>query len=197
MINDINFFIQWYVNMSHDLWPHGPCGNSQLGYKPPYQSYRHFRASRETMASDPEGQPSHQSDIPANSEVSEVVINFVVSKDNLWRWCGLKITTRPSRCACRNIECASIRVCLANEAWQPRARGGYFLIRGQWGCAAAGWGRIFTSGLTIMGSHFQRVTRVRSCIFSFLGVRQFFTFTVSNHQNVCTVSERWSVLHSI
>ena len=35
------------------------------------------------MASDPEGQLSDQSDIPANSEVSEVVINFVVSKDNL------------------------------------------------------------------------------------------------------------------
>jgi len=31
--------------------------------------------------------------------------------------------------------------------------GGYFLIRGQWGCAA-GCGRIFTTGLTIMGSHF-------------------------------------------
>ena len=42
-----------------------------------------FRASRETMASDPEGQLSDQSDIPANSEVSEVVINWVVSKDKL------------------------------------------------------------------------------------------------------------------
>ena len=30
--------------------------------------------------------------------------------------------------------------------------GGYFLIRGC-GCAA-GWDRIFTTGLTIMGSHF-------------------------------------------
>ena len=65
------------------------------------------------MASDPEGQLSDQSDIPANSEVSEVVINCVVSKDNLYkRRCGLKITTCPSRCACRNIECTSIRVCL-------------------------------------------------------------------------------------
>ena len=35
------------------------------------------------MASDPEGQLSDQSDIPANSEVSEVVINWGVSKDNL------------------------------------------------------------------------------------------------------------------
>ena len=34
-------------------------------------------------ASDPEGQLSDQSNIPANSEVSEVVINSVVSKDNL------------------------------------------------------------------------------------------------------------------
>ena len=51
------------------------------------------------MASDPEGQLSDQPDIPANSDVSEVVINCVVSKDNLFRWCGLKIATRPSRCA--------------------------------------------------------------------------------------------------
>ena len=35
-----------------------------------------------------------------------------------------------------------------------RARGwGYLLIRGKWGCAA-GWGRIFPTGLTIMGLHF-------------------------------------------
>ena len=52
-----------------------------------------------TMASDPEGQLSDQPDIPANIDVSEVVINCVVSKDNLFRWCGLKIATRPSRCA--------------------------------------------------------------------------------------------------
>ena len=31
--------------------------------------------------------------------------------------------------------------------------GGYFLIRGFWGCAA-GWSRIFTTGLTIMVLHF-------------------------------------------
>ena len=47
---------------------------------------------------------------------SEVVINCVVSKDNLWRRCGLKITTRPSCYACRNIECTSICVCLARVA---------------------------------------------------------------------------------
>ena len=30
----------------------------------------------------------------------------------------------------------------------PGGRGAYFLAIGQWGCAA-GWGRIFTAGLTI------------------------------------------------
>ena len=33
------------------------------------------------MASDPESQLSDQSDIPANSELSEVVLNYVVSKE--------------------------------------------------------------------------------------------------------------------
>ena len=99
-------------------------------FKPPYQSYRHFRASRKTMASDPEGQLSDQSDIPANNEVSEVVINYVATKDNPRRCCDLKINTRHSRCACRNIECTSIRVCLAYVPWRPRGGGGYFLIRG-------------------------------------------------------------------
>ena len=33
----------------------------------------------------------------------------------------------------------------------PGGGGEHFLIRGYWGCAAAGWGRIFTTGLTIMG----------------------------------------------
>ena len=31
--------------------------------------------------------------------------------------------------------------------------GGYFLVKDYWGCAAR-WGRIFTTGLTIMGLHF-------------------------------------------
>ena len=31
--------------------------------------------------------------------------------------------------------------------------GGYFLVKDYWGCAA-GLGRIFTTGLTIMGLHF-------------------------------------------
>ena len=33
---------------------------------------------------------------------------------------------------------------------------GYFLVKGYWGCAA-GWGRIFTTGLIIMG--FRRLRR--------------------------------------
>ena len=47
--------------------------------------------------------------------------------------------------------------------------GGYFLIRGYWGCAA-GWGRIFN-----------RVTsqRMGSHIFGSFRVKQFFIFTVS------------------
>ena len=34
----------------------------------------------------------------------------------------------------------------------PRGGGGQFLIRGSWGCAA-GWGRIFTTGLTDTVDH--------------------------------------------
>ena len=33
------------------------------------------------------------------------------------------------------------------------AQGGYFLVKDYWGCVA-GWGRIFTTELTIMGLHF-------------------------------------------
>ena len=91
--------------------------NSWLGW-PSYQPYSHSRATRETMASDPEGQLSDWVRYSSKYEVSEVVINCLGSKDNLWRWCGLKITTRPSRCACRNIECTSIRVCLACVVWR-------------------------------------------------------------------------------
>ena len=42
------------------------------------------------------------------------------------------------------------------EAKYDRAKrpgGGYFLVKDYWGCAA-GWGRIFTTRLTIMGLHF-------------------------------------------
>ena len=47
---------------------------------------------------------------------------------------------------------------------------GYFLVKDYWGCAA-GWGRIFTTGLTIMG--FSRVTRMGSQIFEIFGMRKF------------------------
>ena len=39
-----------------------------------------------------------------------------------------------------------------NQATMYPGGGGYFLTRGLWGCAA-GWGRIFTTGVTMMGSH--------------------------------------------
>ena len=57
------------------------------------------------------------------------------------------------------------------------AQGGV-LIRGCWRCAA-GWGRIFTTELTIMGSDFQWSYRNGVSHFRIFGVRKFFTFTVS------------------
>ena len=56
---------------------------------------------------------------------------------------------------------------------------GYFLKRCWWGCAA-GWSPIFTTGLTIMRSHFQSELLELGCIFSdFLGKRVLvFIFTV-------------------
>ena len=41
------------------------------------------------------------------------------------------------------------------------------------------WGRIFTTGLTIMGSYFRLITRMVSHIIGFWGLRQVFIFTVS------------------
>ena len=55
--------------------------------------------------------------------------------------------------------------------------GAYFLVMGYWGCAT-GWGHIFTTLLTIMGSSFQaffnRVTRMGSQVFGTLRVRKSF-----------------------
>ena len=53
---------------------------------------------------------------------------------------------------------------------EPGGRGGgegYFLVTDLWGCAA-GWGRIFMTGLTITGLYFRRVTRMLEwgCTFS-------------------------------
>ena len=48
-------------------------------------------------------------------------------------------------CVCI-FNCIYICVCVC-------AGGGYFLVKGYWGYAA-GWGRIFETGLTIMGLHF-------------------------------------------
>ena len=40
-----------------------------------------------------------------------------------------------------------------NVSLDSTSPGVYFLVKGYWGCAA-GWGRIFTTGLTIMGLQF-------------------------------------------
>ena len=48
----------------------------------------------------------------------------------------------------------SLTLCQTNIFIQTHKSGGYFLVKDYWGCAA-GWGRIFTTGLTIMGLHFQ------------------------------------------
>ena len=51
--------------------------------------------------------------------------------------------------------------------------GGYFLVKGYWRCVA-GWGRIFTTGLTIKwGYIFSRVARMGSHIFGISGIRKF------------------------
>ena len=46
--------------------------------------------------------------------------------------------------------------------------GGYSLVKGCWGCVA-GWGRIFTTGLTIIGYIFSRVARMGLHIFKITG----------------------------
>ena len=51
---------------------------------------------------------------------------------------------------------------------RPGGGGGALPYKRLMGCAA-GWGRIFTTGLTIMGCIFKRVIRVESHIFGFLG----------------------------
>ena len=50
-------------------------------------------------------------------------------------------------------ETSILKCLLSRQTTLETGGGGYFLIRGYWGCAA-GWGRVFTAGLTIMGLHF-------------------------------------------
>ena len=40
-----------------------------------------------------------------------------------------------------------------SPSFEPGGGGGHFQVKDYWGCAA-GWGRIFTTGLTIMGLYF-------------------------------------------
>ena len=74
------------------------------------------------------------------------------------------------------------------------SRGRYFLIRGWWGCAA-GWGRIVTSGLTIIGSHFLWSHWNGVAHFRIFGVKKS-----SSHLRLANVSEclycRWKVKYS-
>ena len=42
---------------------------------------------------------------------------------------------------------------LSTASNNPARGRGYFLVKDYWGCAA-GWGHIFTTGLSIMGLHF-------------------------------------------
>ena len=81
----------------------------------------------------------------------------------LARWCFLRSDLRLFIFLSHGRS-ASLRALL--QIWFGGG-GGPFLIRGEWWCAV-GSSRIFN-----------RVTRMGSHIFGFLGVKQFFTFTVS------------------
>ena len=65
---------------------------------------------------------------------------------------------RRQRVASASTEPGAVYTCSnCNKACHSRiglySPGGYFLVKDYWGCAA-GWGHIFTFGLTIMGLHF-------------------------------------------
>ena len=61
-----------------------------------------------------------------------------------------------------------------------RGGGGVTSLQDANGMGRGGGGHFnFTTGLTIMGCTFNRVARMGSHIFRFLGLRQFFIFTVS------------------
>ena len=78
--------------------------------------------------------------------------------------------------------CKSVNLEMSLSYPSPGRRG-YFLITGKWGCAA-GWGPIFMTGLTIMGSH----------IFGFFGVRQFSIFMVSKRTRMFVLQMKSKVL---
>ena len=65
--------------------------------------------------------------------------------------------------------------------------------KGYWGCAA-GWGRIFTTGLTVMGSHFQQSQQngVESgrTFSDFWGKTVFHIYGQQTYQVVCIVVEK-------
>ena len=59
------------------------------------------------------------------------------------------------------------------------------------GCAA-GWGRIFTTGSTLMGSHASSIEFLEwGCKFSdFWGKKVLHTYDQQTYQNVCTADEK-------
>ena len=55
---------------------------------------------------------------------------------------------------------------------------------------ATGWGRIFTTGLTIMGFAFSIELLEWVSHFQIFGVRELFTVTVSKFTRILTVGEK-------
>ena len=92
---------------------------------------------------------------------------LILTKKGLF--CSRYPNISPSKRACKETKALGALL----------GRGGYFVIRGWWGCAT-GWGRIFTAGLTIMGSH----------IFEFFGVDSSSYFVSKTYQNVCTADKK-------
>ena len=97
--------------------------------------------------------------------------NWAQLYKNFEKFCHLWITSWDVFCFCRfflvrgngldavlrvgNSEDAEKEVSERNWVSGPGVGGGYSLVTGLWRCAA-GWGRTFTNGLTVMGLHFYK-----------------------------------------
>ena len=64
---------------------------------------------------------------------------------------NLTVMTTTSILTTHNSRCVYYQGTVMQSAWHLASE--YFLVKDYWGCAA-GWGRIFTTRLTIMGLHF-------------------------------------------
>ena len=58
-------------------------------------------------------------------------------------------------------------------------------------------GRIFITGVTIMWSHFQKLLELGRTFSDFWCKTVLHTYGLQTYQNVCTICEKESVLHSI